>query len=211
MKKLKSLMLSFALAAGVVGVSTAAQAQTPVGQGITVSQNQPAQADLVNNNYVADEVVAAVSQLPMNNVYPRAGLGYTSARVDQTGENVGVEYQLNGNTRTPLRAFNLDDSYGKQQFQNAIASASQLEINRTPVVYYSRPVPVYVPTYTYVRPIRPIILFGPIFNPWGSHHEYRGHDNRWNDHRRDDHRGNDRDHRGGGDRDRGGQRPGHHR
>jgi hypothetical protein len=220
MKKLKSLMLSFALAAGVIGVGSAtAQAQTPVGQGITVTQNQPAQADLVNNNYVADEVVAAVSQLPMNSIYSRAGRGFTSARVDQTGENVGVEYQLNGSTRTPLRAFNLDDAYGAQQYQNAIATASQTESNiiaqQTRVSYV--PVPVFVPSYTYVRPIRPIVLFGPIFSPWHDHYNYRPYDRHHhnttiiirggNDHR-GDYRGNDRDR----DRDhRGGQRPGHHR
>lgn len=232
MKKLKSLALTFSLAtAGLLGLGATAQAQSVPLTPVTVTQTY--QPELVTNNYVADEVVAAVSTLPMNRgVYPLANRGFTSARVDQTGENVGIEYVLNGGTKTPVRAYNLDDANGAAQFQSAINNANQLDLaRRTP--YYT---PVSVNNYVYVRPISPIILFGPLFQPWHSHHVVRPYvynpprvyqqprttiiiNTHGNNNHRDDYRG--RDHHGGFQQhggqqnhggDRGGPRgPGGHR
>lgn len=182
MNRLKSLALTFSLAvAGVMGLgASTAQAQSlPVN--VTATQTQTTTQDLVSNNYVSDDVVAAVSSLPMNNdlVFPHAKMGFTTARVDQTGENVGIQYQLNGSTKTPVAAFNLDDASGQQLFDAAVTDARAK--NNPPVVVASRssygyipaPVlPVYYPTYTYVRPVRPIVLFGPVFKPWGHGHHH---------------------------------------
>lgn len=180
MNKLKSLALSFTLAtAGVIGLGSTAQAQSvPVNGGVTVTQQQ--QPELVTNNYIDQNVVNAVSQLPMNETYyfassdPQiAGRGFTTARVDQTGENVGVEYTLYKNgTRSPARAYNLDDSYGAQMFQNAKSEAGNAQsAQQLSSIYVQRPT-----VYTYRPSIVPIILFGPVFNPWNSHHHYRHHD-----------------------------------
>ncbi|HYD18078.1 MAG TPA: hypothetical protein VEF76_06345, partial [Patescibacteria group bacterium] len=169
MKKLKSLALSFALVAGgALGLSQSASAQT-----VTVSPTQ--QTELVTNNYIAEDVVNAVSQLPMNNVYYRAGRGFTTARVDQTGESVGVEYQLTGNQRQPLRAYNLDDPQGAADFSAAKLNAGATENALAQQEVRSR---VYVrsyPTYVYLPPARPVILVGPVFRPSHHHHSYRHH------------------------------------
>lgn len=228
MKKLKSLALSFALAVGgAVGISTAANAQT-----VDVTQTRSAQTELVTNNYIDQDVIASVSQLPLlrENTYYRAGIGFISARVEETGENVGVEFQLRNGYKTPVRAYNLDDGLGQLNFNNAKMNAAALEnrlaFNENQTRIYAR---VY-PNYIYTAPLGPVILFGPqprfrhhdnhrwhqplimppqpriIINLGGGrdrHDDHRG--NRGYDHR-DDHRGN----RGGNDRghDRG---PGGHR
>lgn len=188
MKKLKSLALTFTLAAaGVVGLGSAAQAQTiPVNGGITVTQQQ--QPELVTNNYIDQNVVNAISQLPMNSTYyyngvdasgrATVGRGFTEASVDQTGERVGVEYALyRDGTRSPIGGYNLDDAYGAQRYQSATLNASQaataqLRMNTTIIT------PVYVPPPVYVyRPsIVPLILFGPVFKPWHNNHHYNRYD-----------------------------------
>lgn len=171
MKKLKSLALAFALAVGgvaVTGGSAHAQSVPLSPQGVTATAH-----DLVSNNYVAPEVVDAVSQLPLSNVYYRAGRGFTTARVDQTGENVGIEYQLDGGRKTPLRAYNLDDPAGAAQFRTAVAAAGATENAlareeaRSSLAYAT-----YYPAYTYVRPVQPLIIIGPAFRPWNNHHHH---------------------------------------
>ncbi|MCC7037422.1 MAG: hypothetical protein IT560_08920 [Alphaproteobacteria bacterium] len=229
MKKLKSLALSFALAVGgTVGLATAANAQT-----VDVTQTRGAQTELVTNNYIDADVIASVSQLPLlrQNTFYRAGIGFISAVVEETGENVGVEFQLRNGYKTPVRAYNLDDGLGLLNFNNAKMNASALE-NR--LAFNENQTRIYAqlyPSYIYTAPLAPVILIGP--QP-----RFRHHDNhRWqqplivpqhpriiinlggNDHRRDDHRGNRDDHRGnwngnrgGHDRDRGHDRgPGGHR
>ncbi len=218
MKKLKSLALTFALAVGgTVGLATAANAQT-----IDVTQTRQQQTELVTNNYIAPEAIDAVSQLPLlrENTFYRAGVGFISARIEETGENIGVEFQLRNGYKTPVRAFNLDDGLGQVNFNNAKMNASALE-NR--LAFNENQTRIYAqsyPSYIYTRPVAPIILFGPLFGHHNNHHYNDNH--RWqqqravappriiinlggNDHRRDDHRGNDRGHRGN---DRG---PGGHR
>ncbi len=222
MKKLKSLALSFALAVGgAVGISTAANAQT-----VDVTQTRGAQSELVTNNYIDADVIASVSQLPLlrENTYYRAGVGFISAVVEETGENVGVEFQLRNGYKTPIRAFNLDDGIGQLNFNNAKMNAGALE-NR--LAFNEGQTRIYAqmyPNYIYTSPLAPIILIGP--QP-----RFRHHDNhRWqqplivpqhpriiinlggNDHR-DDHRGNNRGNDRGNDRNRGGhdRGPGGHR
>ncbi|MDF3023687.1 MAG: hypothetical protein K0R10_1048 [Alphaproteobacteria bacterium] len=236
MKKLKSLVLTFALAAGsAIGLGTAAQAQT-----IDVRQTQTAQNELVTNNYIDADVINSVAQLPLlsENTYYRAGRGFISARVEATGENVGVEFQLNNGYKTPVRAYNLDDAVGAMNFGNAKMNASALEnrlaFNENQTRIYARAYPNYI----YSRPLAPIILIGRPWNNHGFHHHDNhgwrqqpvivpqprivirvggGNDHRGNDHyrgndrgrdnHRDNHRGNDRG--GRGDRDHRG--PGGHR
>lgn len=218
MKKLKSLALSFALAVGgAVGISTAAQAQT-----VDVTQTRQQQNELVTNNYIAPEVIDAVAQLPLlrENTYYRAGVGFISARIEETGENVGVEFQLRNGYKTPVRAFNLDDGIGQLNFGNAKMNASALENNLAQQEFNNRIYARQYPNYIYTRPVAPIILIGPLFRGHHNNHHYDNH--RWQQprvivpppriiirdrdhHHRDDHRGN----RGGHDRhDRG---PGGHR
>lgn len=229
MKKLKSLALTFALAVGgTVGLATAANAQT-----VDVTQTrQQQQTELVSNNYIAPEVIDAVAQLPLlrENTYYRAGLGFIEARVEQTGERVGVEFELRNGYKTPLRAYNLDDGLGQLNFGNAKMNASALE-NR--LAFNENQTRIYAqayPNYIYTRPVAPIILIGPLFRGHNNHHYNDNH--RWqqprvilpppiiifrdNNHRDDHHgnRGGNRgggrdDHRGGGGRDHRG--PGGHR
>lgn len=215
MKKLKSLALSFALAVtGTVGLATAANAQTI---DVTQERVQP-QTELVTNNYIAPEVIDAVAQLPLlrENTYYRAGIGFIEARVDQTGERVGVEFQLRNGYKTPVRAYNLDDAVGQMNFGNAKMNASAFENRLAFNENQTRIYAPYYPTYIYTRPVSPIILIGPLFRGH-NHHHYDNH--RWQQprvivpppriiirdrdhHHRDDHRGNrggrDRDHRGPG-------------
>lgn len=225
MKKLKSLALSFALAVGgTVGLATAANAQT-----VDVRQTQTAQTELVTNNYIAPEVIDAVAQLPLlrENTYYRAGVGFISARIEETGENVGVEFQLRNGYRTAVRAYNLDDGIGQLNFGNAKMNASALE-NR--LAFNENQTRIYAtayPAYIYTRPVAPVILIGPLFR--GHHHHHRYDNHRWQQprvivpppriiirdrdhHHRDDHyRGRD-DHRGNrGSRDRDHRGPGGHR
>lgn len=113
LKGLKSLVLAFALATGGAGLAASAQAQTVSPAPVTVSA-----VDYVSNNDVAPAVLDAVSNLPMNVTYRRAGIGFTTARVDQTGENVGVEYCLTNGQKTPVRVYNLDDGNGALQWRH---------------------------------------------------------------------------------------------
>lgn len=225
MKKLKSLALSFALAVGgTVGLATAANAQT-----VDVTQTRSAQTELVTNNYIDADVIASVSQLPLlrQNTYYRAGIGFISAVVEETGENVGVEFQLRNGYKTPVRAYNLDDGLGLLNFNNAKMNASALE-NR--LAFNENQTRIYAqmyPSYIYTAPLAPVILIGP--QPRFRHHDHHrwqqplivpqqpriiinlgGGRDRHDDYRRDDHRGNRDDHRGnwngnrgGNDRDRG--------
>lgn len=181
LKRLKSLVLAFALATGAGGLAATAQAQTvspvPI---VTVTSN-----DYVSNNYVAPEVLDAVSNLPLNTMYHRAGVGFTSARVDQTGENVGVEYCLTNGQKTPVRVYNLDDGNAAFQWRQAIANAVATETRLASQENYRtfiRPAPVRVlsPTYVYVRPVQPVIFVGPMHTSWHRH------DVRYNDHHRRD-------------------------
>lgn len=208
MKKLKSLALSFALAVGgTVGLATAANAQTV---DVTQERVQP-QTELVTNNYIAPEVIDAVAQLPLlrENTFYRAGVGFIEARVDQTGERVGVEFELRNGYKTPVRAYNLDDAVGQLNFGNAKMNASAFE-NR--LAFHENQTRIYArsyPSYIYTRPVAPIILIGPLFRGHHNHH-YDNHRwqqpprviirDRYDDHRGNHHRGgrNDRDHRGPG-------------
>lgn len=225
MKKLKSLALSFALAVGgTVGLATAAHAQTI---DVTQERVQP-QTELVTNNYIAPEVIDAVAQLPLlrENTFYRAGVGFIEARVEQTGERVGVEFQLRNGYKTPVRAYNLDDAVGQLNFGNAKMNASAFENRLAFNENQTRIYAPYYPTYIYTRPVSPIILIGPLFRGHNDHHYRDNH--RWQQPRvivpppriiirdrdrdrhdgyrgnprggRDDHRGgrNDRDHRGPG-------------
>lgn len=201
LKKLKSLVLAFGIAVGGAGIAATAQAQTVSPTAVSVTANE-----YVTNNYVAPEVVDAVSRLPMNAVYHRAGVGFTSARVDETGENVGVEYCLTNGQKTPVRVYNLDDGNAAQQWRQAIASSVALETrlsveesSRYRSIFRPAP-PLYVapPTYVYVRPVQPVLFVGPVFSTW---HPPRATVVRYNDHHRNDFRhDNHRDHRGGGPR-----------
>lgn len=221
MKKLKSLALSFALAVGgTAGLATVANAQT-----IDVTQTRGAQTELVTNNYIDEDVIASVSQLPLlrENTFYRAGVGFISARVEETGENVGVEFQLRNGYKTPVRAYNLDDPLGQMNFGNAKMNASALENRLAFNENQTRIYAPYYPNYLYTRPLAPVILIGPLFR----HHSHYNDNHRWHQprvivpppriiirdrDRHDGHRGNDHWDNRGGNRDRGHDRgPGGHR
>jgi len=171
MKKLRSLVASFALAtAGLTGLTAA---QPAAAQTVYTQQ-------AVNPAYVSQDAINDIAQnLGVQAIYPRAGKGFTQGQAD-TGENIGLEFQLNGNgTATVIRAFNVDDPYAARAYMNAQNEASIYE-NRVSRQFNSGYYD-YPRSYNFERSLLPIIGLGLLFS--NNHHHYN--DNRYY---RDDHR-----------------------
>lgn len=173
MKKLRSLVASFAIAtAGLTGLAAApASAQT-----VPVYAQQQATSTM----YVSQEAINDIAvNVGVQNVYPRAGKGFTAATAG-TGETIGLEFQLNGNSATVIRAFNLDDPYANRAFNDAQASTANYE--RSLAARFNNSYYAY-PHYNVGRSLLPIIGLGLLFSN-NHHHDYRGWDNRHYDNRR---------------------------
>jgi len=240
MKKIRSLVAAFTLAAATAGIisPTVADAQT-------VPVNQNAYGQPVSNAYVSQDAIAEVAyNQGVQSAYYRAGKGYTTGTAS-TGETIGLEFQLNGGQGTVVRAFNLNDPQSNQAFNiaqnNTAALESQISANEIRTRIFA---PRY-DSYVIVPPIEPILGIGwflrpPVFGWTNPRYEGRPHyfPNQWNRPRelyreparvivqpryvepryveprrdyRDDHRGNDNR----GNENRGGQRfdrggPGRH-
>ncbi len=184
MNRIKSLALSFTLAAAsLVGLGSKAEAQTvPVNPGQTVYSQQ----QYVDAAYVSQDAINDVAyNVGVERQYYRAGLGYTSA-VAQSGENIGLEFTLNGNQATVARAFNLDDPNSAYAFERARDNTAVLESRLAQNELVSR---IYVqryPSYVVCDPIRPILGIGWLLRPHGWQDPfYRDHGRNWdfNNHR----------------------------
>ncbi|MEZ0223433.1 MAG: hypothetical protein ACAH83_02685 [Alphaproteobacteria bacterium] len=192
MKKMKSLVAAFTLAAaGIVtmGASTA-QAQTvpvyPQGQ----VYSQPVQLRTAVTQGAIDDLAYNVG---VQTAYHRAGVGFTQGTASD-GENVGLEFQLNNNNATVTRAFNLDDPNSRIQFQQQVDNAyareqylAGLEYGSQRPVYYTYYEPA---TYVICPPVVPIIGIGWIIGGWHpgyvpTYHRWNGF---WDDHGHRNHR-----------------------
>lgn len=198
-KKLRSLSAAFALAvAGTLGM-TSAQAQTvPV-----------APAPHTATAYAAGHVTqAAIDQvahdLGVQDAYHRAGRGFTSGIISQTGQHVGLEFTLHGDGyATVSRAYNLNSASALQSFRNRVAETAQMDsrlARQSGYAHRSYRAPVYrAPAATDVIAA---VGFAIIVNEalkdsrhhhrvdrhWRDHRYDHGRQDRWrNDHRRDRH------------------------
>ncbi|MDY0009200.1 MAG: hypothetical protein RBS08_05800 [Bdellovibrionales bacterium] len=125
-KKLASLTAAFSLAvAGIMAPALPAQAQTvPLngnvyGYGNTYGVQDP---------YVSQRDISTVANaLGVQILYPGAGKGFTSGIIQRNGRHIGLEFDLNGNgTATVVSAYNLNDTYSRQQYNAAMQDAAQL-------------------------------------------------------------------------------------
>ncbi|TAL30551.1 MAG: hypothetical protein EPN97_12095 [Alphaproteobacteria bacterium] len=191
MKKIKSLVAAFTLAAaGVVTMgATSAQAQTvPIwaGQGQVYNQTIVPMRASVSQGAIDD----LAYNIGVQTIYYRSGVGFTQGTASD-GENIGLEFQLNGSNATVVRAYNLDDPNSASQFQRAVDNAyyneQRLADNelraRTRIYTYYEP-----ETYIICPPIVPIIGFGwviggwhpgyvPAYHRWGGFWDDHGHRN----------------------------------
>jgi hypothetical protein len=182
MKKMKSLVAAFTLAAaGVVTMgATSAQAQTvPVyPQGQVYSQTAPAPLRTAVTQGAIDDLAFNVG---VQTVYHRTGSGFTQGTASD-GENIGLEFQLNGSNATVVRAYNLDDPNSRNQFQQQVDNAYAREQYLANEEYRSqRPVhyTYYEPaTYVICPPIVPIVGIGWMIGGW--HPGYMPTYHRWN-------------------------------
>lgn len=209
-KKLRSLTAIFTLAAAAT-LGTPAQAQT-----VPVYQNQTTQtAAAYNAGYVTQGAINQVAyDLGVQDAYHRAGRGFTSGIISQTGQHVGLEFTLHGDGyATVSRAYNLNSPVALQSFRNRIAETAQLE-NRLarqatfPHRHYNAPVYRAPSATDVIAAVGFAIIVHEALKDNDRHHRndrYWRNDHR-RDHYRDNHRGWDRDdHRRDRDRDR------HHR
>lgn len=144
-KKLRSLSAAFALAvAGTLGLNHAAQAQTVPVYPATV----PQATATYNTGYVTQSAINQVAyDLGVQDAYYRAGRGFSSGIVTQTGQHVGLEFTLhNDGYATVSRAYNLNSPSGMQAFRNRVAETAQLEnrlARQTAYAHRSYRTPVY--------------------------------------------------------------------
>lgn len=122
-KKLATLTAIFTLAAAST-FAPAAQAQTvPVYPAPTTTTYN------YNSAYVTQAAIDQVAyDLGVQDVYHRAGRGFSSGIITQTGQHVGLEFTLNGTGyATVARAYNLNNPVIAQNFQARINETALLE------------------------------------------------------------------------------------
>lgn len=177
MKKIKSLVAAFTLAtAGMMTMGAApASAQTvPVNGGQVWNEQIPAPATTA---YVSQEAIDNLAyNVGVQTPYYRDGRGFTQGTAN-TGENIGLEFTLNGANATVVRAYNLDDPASRAQFQaeinTAYANDRALAAND-----YANAYTYYAPE-TYVVCPSPVAVIGigwgirgwfpgyvPVYTPW---------------------------------------------
>jgi hypothetical protein len=191
MKKIKSLVAAFTLAtAGMVTMgASSAQAQTvPIwaGQGQVYNQTTVPVRASVSQGAIDD----LAYNVGVQTIYYRSGVGFTQGTASD-GENIGLEFQLNGSNATVVRAYNLDDPNSAGQFQRSIDNAyyneQRLADNelraRTRIYTYYEP-----ETYIICPPVVPVIGFGwmiggwhpgyvPVYHRWNGFWDDHGHRN----------------------------------
>lgn len=122
-KKLATLTAIFTLAAAST-FAPAAQAQTvPVYPAPTTTTYN------YNSAYVTQAAIDQVAyDLGVQDTYHRAGRGFSSGIITQTGQHVGLEFTLNGTGyATVARAYNLNNPVIAQNFQARINETALLE------------------------------------------------------------------------------------
>lgn len=193
MKKIKSLVAAFTLAtAGMLTMgASSAQAQTvPVYQGSSQVYTQPNAGASVSQGAIDD----LAYNIGVQTIYYRTGLGFTQGTASD-GENIGLEFRLNGSNATVIRAYNLNDPNAQYQFQQSVDNAygteqrladNELRAQRRIYTYYEPD------TYIVCAPVVPIIGIGwviggwypgyvPAYHRWGGFWDDYGHRNHhWN-------------------------------
>ena len=202
-KKLRSLTAIFTLAAAAT-IGMPAQAQTvPVYKAPATQTTATYSAGYVTQSAI-DQVAY---DLGVQDAYHRAGRGFTSGIITQTGQHIGLEFTLHGDGYASVaRAYNLNDRTSLQAFRNRVSETAQLENALARQAAYANRhynTPVYrAPGATDV--IAAVGFAIIVHEALKDDHHHRN-DRYWhNNHRRDNHRDwNRHDHRR--DRDR------HHR
>lgn len=207
-KKLRSLTLcaTFALAAAIA--PQAAEAQTvPVYKAPTTQTTAS-----YNAGYVTQSAIDQVAyDLGVQDSYHRAGRGFTSGIITQTGQHVGLEFTLHGDGYASVsHAYNLNSPAALQSFRNRIAETAQIEnrlARQTAYAHRHYNTPVYrAPNATDVIAA---VGFAIIVHEALKDNDHRHRNDRyWQDNQRRDHRW-DRNDRHRNDRHR--DRDRHHR
>ena len=186
MKKMKSLVLAFAAAAGigVMGAAPANAQTVPVNGGQVYGQT-------TSNASVSQGAIDDLAyNVGVQTAYYRDGRGFTQGTASD-GETVGLEFQLRGNNATVIRAYNLNDPNSANQFQNAVdnAAANDRYLANQEYSQNTRIYPVYEPqAYVICPPIVPIIGIGWVIGGW--YPGYVPHYHHWNGFWDGDHRSN---------------------
>lgn len=195
-KTFASLTAAFALAAACT-LAPAAQAQTvpvyPAPTTTTYSQH---------SGYVTQRAIDQVAyDLGVQDVYHRAGRGFSSGIITQTGQHIGLEFTLNGTGyATVARAYNLNNPVIARNFQARINETALLEnrlAHQANFPHRSYHAPVYRASATDV-----IAAVGFAYIVHEALKDNHRRDHRFNNHRRydppryrNDHRDRNRHHR----------------
>jgi len=128
MRKIASLTAVFTLAAGCMFVAApAAQAQTVSVTPTNTVYNTTYQQPSVRQGAID----AVVNALGVRSLYRRAGKGFTSGQIGGTREHIGLEFNLNGDLATVVKAYDLNDSESLLQYNVARQEAQRLEARIT--------------------------------------------------------------------------------
>jgi len=172
-KKLASLTAMFTLAAACTLGTTNAQAQTvpvyPHHAPTTMSYQQYGAV----SQYAIDDVAYS---LGVQQAYHRAGTGFTSGVIPQTGQQVGLEFSLDGyGTATVVRAYNLNNIAARNAYNNRMQEVIQLDnalAVHAPRSYSTYPQPVFQPSpLDVITGIGMGILIHDALRP--DHHDHR--------------------------------------
>jgi hypothetical protein len=148
-KKLASLTAMFTLAAACSLGTTQAQAQTVP---VYPQQHAPVAASAYQHTYnVSQYAIDDIAyNLGVQQVYHRAGTGFTAGVIPQTGQQIGLEFSLDGyGTATVVRAYNLNNISARNAYNNRIQETIQLDnalAARAPLPYNIYPQPVFQPS-----------------------------------------------------------------
>ncbi len=166
MKK-RSLAAAFALVAGITAIGAGtAQAQTvPVNGGQVWNEQVPvSQASVPVSQQAIDDLAYNVG---VQTAYYRAGVGFTQGTAS-TGETIGLEFQLNGQNATVVRAYNLNDPNARATFQGEVNNAAMRDNQLASQESYGAASYAYYQPQSYVicAPVVPIISFGFAIHGW---------------------------------------------
>lgn len=124
MKNLKSLTASFLFAAAAFFTANP-QARAQTLDDDSDYYSQPTTLDNFTD-FISQRAIEEISMQGPTSIYPAVGRGFGEGMAS-TGENIGIEFQLVNGFARPLRAYNLDNAIGAQQFDNAQQRAAVRE------------------------------------------------------------------------------------
>jgi hypothetical protein len=121
MKKIPTLLTSFAIAASALFLGEKAKAQTTsVAMSATQSHNR--QAATVSQK--ASDEIANTSGV--QTVFRRSGIGFSEG-ISSTAENVGLEFSLGDGSATVMNVFNLDNASEARAYERRKAQVKDAE------------------------------------------------------------------------------------